>query len=102
MALTKTSSVAFPLRIPDTEGHDQSAGHSRDSKEDRCHVFSQSKLTRSVKHVLTTLVREHVKANLVVVASVRAAIASIAERTPDLIIAPTLLSPPDEAELLSH
>ena len=51
---------------------------------------------------LTALVREHVKANLVVVASVRAAIDAIAEHTPDLIIAPTLLSPPDEAELLTH
>jgi CheY-like chemotaxis protein len=51
---------------------------------------------------LTALLREHVKANLVVVASVRAAIDSIAEHTPDLIIAPALLSPPDEAELLTH
>ena len=51
---------------------------------------------------LTALVREHVKANLVVVASVRAAIDAIAEHTPDLIIAPALLSPPDEAELLTH
>jgi hypothetical protein len=54
------------------------------------------------QQALTTLVRKHVKASLVVVASVRAAIASIAERTPDLIIAPTLLSPPVEAELLTH
>jgi hypothetical protein len=54
------------------------------------------------RHVLATLVREHVKATLVVVPSVRAAIASIAERIPDLLIAPTLLSPPDEAELLTH
>jgi CheY-like chemotaxis protein len=54
------------------------------------------------REVLSALVREHVKATLVVVPSVRAAIASIAERTPDLIIAPTLLSPPDEAELLTH
>ena len=54
------------------------------------------------RYVLSTLVREHVKATLVVVPSVRAAIASIAEHTPDLIIAPTLLSPPDEAELQAH
>jgi len=54
------------------------------------------------RYVLSTLVREHVKATLVVVPSVRAAIASIAEHTPDLIIAPTLLSPPDEAELQTH
>lgn len=53
------------------------------------------------QQALTTLVR-HVPASLVIVASVRAAIASIEERTPDLIIAPTLLSPPDEAELLTH
>ena len=52
--------------------------------------------------VLTALVREHVKADLLIVASVQAAIASIAARTPDLIIAPTLLSPPDEAQLLSY
>lgn len=51
---------------------------------------------------LTALVREHVKANLVVVCSVRAAIDSIAEHTPDLVIAPALLSPQDEAELLTH
>ena len=54
------------------------------------------------RHVLSTLLRERIKARLVVVPSVRAAIASIAEHTPDLIIAPTLLSPPDEAELLTH
>jgi CheY-like chemotaxis protein len=54
------------------------------------------------RRVLTALVREHVKANLVVVASVRAAIDSIAEQTPDLIISPALLAPPDEAELLTH
>jgi CheY-like chemotaxis protein len=53
------------------------------------------------RRVLTALVREHVKADLVVVASVGAAIASIGERTPDLILAPALLSPPDEAELLT-
>ena len=51
---------------------------------------------------LTALVREHVKANLVVVCSVRAAIDSIAEHTPDLVIAPALLSPQGEAELLTH
>ena len=54
------------------------------------------------RRVLTALVREHVKAELVVVASVQAALTSMAERTPDLIIAPTLLSPPDEAELLTY
>jgi hypothetical protein len=54
------------------------------------------------RYFLSKFVREHVQAKLVVVPSVRAAIASIAERTPDLIIAPTLLSPPDEAELLTY
>jgi CheY-like chemotaxis protein len=49
--------------------------------------------------VLTALVREHVKADLVVVASVGAAVASIDEHIPDLIVAPTLLPPGDEAEL---
>jgi CheY-like chemotaxis protein len=54
------------------------------------------------RRALTALVRDHVKAKLAVVDSVRAAIASISERAPDLIIAPTLLPPPDEAELLTH
>jgi len=54
------------------------------------------------RNVLTALVREHVKADLLVVASVGAAIASIAERTPDLIVAPTLLAPADEADLRAH
>ncbi len=54
------------------------------------------------RRVLTALVREHVKAELVVVASVQAALTSMAERTPDLIISPTLLSPPEEAELLTY
>jgi hypothetical protein len=38
----------------------------------------------------------------VIVASVPSAIGAIAERAPDLILAPALLSPPDEAELLTH
>ncbi len=54
------------------------------------------------RRALTTLVREHIKAELVVVPSVQAAIRAIAERAPDLILAPALLSPPDEAELLMH
>lgn len=54
------------------------------------------------RHALTRLVREHVKAHLVVVETVQAAIASIGGRAPDLILSPTLLSPPDEAELLSY
>src|ERR1700752_1946015 len=54
------------------------------------------------RNVLTALVREHVKADLVVVASVGAAIASMARQTPDLIVAPTLLAPGEEPELLAH
>ena len=54
------------------------------------------------RRALTMLVKEHIKADLVVVPSVRAAINAIAERAPDLILAPALLSPPDEAELLTH
>ena len=54
------------------------------------------------RRALTILVKEHIKADLVVVPSVRAAIDAIAERAPDLILAPALLSPPDEAELLAH
>jgi len=54
------------------------------------------------RRALTVLVREHVKAHLIVVESVRAAITSIGQHPPDLILAPTLLTPPDEAELLSY
>ena len=54
------------------------------------------------RRALTTLVKEHIKTELVVVPSVQAAIRAIAERAPDLILAPALLSPPDEAELLTH
>ncbi len=54
------------------------------------------------RRALTVLVREHVKAHLLVVESVRAAITSIGQHPPELILAPTLLTPPDEAELLSY
>jgi hypothetical protein len=39
---------------------------------------------------------------MVMVDSVKAAIASIAQQTPDLIVAPTLMLPAEEAELLAH
>jgi hypothetical protein len=54
------------------------------------------------RRALTMIVREHVKATLAVVPTVRAAIASIAEQTPDLVTLPMFLSPADEAELLAH
>ena len=52
--------------------------------------------------LLTTLVREHVQADLAFAESVQAAIDVIDEEPPDLILAPALLSPADEATLLSH
>jgi CheY-like chemotaxis protein len=54
------------------------------------------------RRLLTTLVREHVNADLTVVESVKAAFAIMAMQTPDLILAPTLLSPQDEAELITR
>jgi hypothetical protein len=54
------------------------------------------------RSVLAAFVREHVKADLVVVASVGAAIESIDRQTPDLIVAPTLLAPSEEAQLRAH
>jgi CheY-like chemotaxis protein len=52
--------------------------------------------------LLTTLVREHVQADLAFAESVQAAISVIGDEPPDVILAPALLSPPDEAALLSH
>jgi hypothetical protein len=47
-------------------------------------------------------VREHVKAELLIADSVKAAIRILDEKIPDLIIAPTLLTPADEGELMAH
>lgn len=57
---------------------------------------------RKRQDLLTTLVREHVRADLTIVDSVTAAIDSFTERSPDLILAPTLLSPRDSDQLISH
>jgi CheY-like chemotaxis protein len=54
------------------------------------------------QRLLTALVREHVKAELVMADSVKAAIRILEEKIPDLIIAPTLLTPADEGELMAH
>ena len=54
------------------------------------------------RRLLAMLVREHVKAELKIADSVTAAIALVTEKTPDLIIAPALLSPRDEAPLMEH
>ena len=52
--------------------------------------------------LLSALVREHVSAELVIADSVKSAIAQIAQRLPDVILAPALLSPADGAELDAH
>jgi CheY-like chemotaxis protein len=54
------------------------------------------------QHLLQTLVAEHVAADLTIVDSVDAAIAQIARQVPDLILAPTLLSPRDSENLIAH
>lgn len=54
------------------------------------------------RHELSTLLREHVHASFVIVASVQAAVETIAECAPDVVIAPAWLSPPEEAELVTH
>jgi CheY-like chemotaxis protein len=51
--------------------------------------------------LLRALVREHVDAQLMVVESVRSAIDELGRRIPDVILAPTLLSPADGAELVA-
>jgi hypothetical protein len=54
------------------------------------------------RRLLAMLVREHVKAELKIADSVTSAIALVDEKTPDLIIAPALLTPRDEGELMTH
>ena len=53
------------------------------------------------RRLLTTLIREYVKSDITIVESVKTAIAIIADHVPDLIIAPTLLSPQDSETLIS-
>ena len=53
-------------------------------------------------NLLTSLVRSHVNADLEIVGTVAAAIESLSENTPDLILAPALLSPQDSYELMDH
>lgn len=52
--------------------------------------------------LLTSLIRAHVKSDLTIVESVKDAIASLVDHVPDLIVAPTLLSPRDSEELISY
>jgi CheY-like chemotaxis protein len=54
------------------------------------------------KRLLATLIREHVRVELLMADSVKTAIKILDEKVPDLIIAPTLLSPADSAELMTH
>jgi hypothetical protein len=54
------------------------------------------------RRLLAMLVREHVKAELKIADTVTAAIALVDQKTPDLVIAPPLLSPRDESELMTH
>jgi hypothetical protein len=54
------------------------------------------------RHLLQTLVTEHVTADLTIADTVHAAIAHLARQVPDLILAPTLLSPRDSESLITH
>ena len=53
-------------------------------------------------NLLTALVRSYVNADLEIVGTVAAAIESLSENTPDLILAPALLSPQDSYDLMDH
>jgi CheY-like chemotaxis protein len=57
---------------------------------------------RSRRTLLKALIREHVHVDVAMVDSVKAAIASFSQHQPDLIIAPTLLSPADSEQLAAH
>src|SRR5262245_28114232 len=54
------------------------------------------------KRLVAGLVREFVKGELRIADNAKGAIASIAERMPDVILVPALLSPRDSAELLEY
>jgi hypothetical protein len=54
------------------------------------------------QRLLQALVADHVTADLTLVDTVGAAIAQIGRQVPDLILAPTLLSPRDSENLISH
>lgn len=57
---------------------------------------------RSRQTLLKALICSHVQAEVTMVDSVKAAIASFSQHDPDLIVAPALLSPADSAELAAH
>lgn len=57
---------------------------------------------RSRRTLLRALIRDHVQVDIMMVDSVKAAIASFSKYQPDLIIAPALLSPADSSQLAEH
>jgi CheY-like chemotaxis protein len=58
---------------------------------------------RNRRTLLMALIREHTRlADVTMVDSVTAAIASFEHKQPDMIVAPTLLSPEDSAQLTEH
>ena len=52
--------------------------------------------------LLAVLIREHVEAELLMADTVASAIKIMGRKVPDLIVAPTLLTPQDSAELMDH
>jgi CheY-like chemotaxis protein len=52
--------------------------------------------------LLAVLIREHVKAELLMADTVTSAIKIMGRKVPDLIVAPALLTPRDSAELMDH
>jgi CheY-like chemotaxis protein len=52
--------------------------------------------------ILKRVIRDRVKADLIVVDSRDAAVSAVSARVPDVILLTALLSPRDEAEIISH
>ena len=57
---------------------------------------------RKRQGLLRTLIGEHADADLTIVESVQGALEHLADRLPDVIVAPTLLSPGDSELLMTH
>jgi hypothetical protein len=57
---------------------------------------------RKRQGLLRALIGEHADADLTIVESVRGAVQQFADRPPDVIVAPTLLSPGDSELLMTH
>jgi CheY-like chemotaxis protein len=54
------------------------------------------------RELLTALLRDHVEADLTVAGSVQEALAILSDLQPDVVVAPTLLTPADEGELMAR